>query len=64
MNPLSISSHVQRTSDISPHLISLTNKESVFGLFLDEMLQYYKSLPLELDFGFIKGMRKVHGKTS
>ncbi len=40
----------------------LTNKESVFGLCLDEMMQYYKWIPLELDTGFLKHIRKIHGR--
>jgi hypothetical protein len=39
---------------------SLTNKESVYGLFMEELAQYYRSVPLELDFTFLKSMRKLH----
>ena len=41
----------------------LTNKESVLGLFLDELLQYYRTLPLDLDFSYPKSMKKLQGRS-
>jgi hypothetical protein len=40
----------------------LTNKESVFGLFLEEMSQHYRALPLDLDLSFPKSMKKLTGR--
>lgn len=34
----------------------------MFGLFLDELAMWYKNLPLDLDFGFLKSMRKLHSR--
>jgi hypothetical protein len=52
----------QSSPCVGPLLI-LSNKESVFGLFLEEITNYYRFLPLELDFTFIKSIRKVHSKS-
>lgn len=56
-----MSTQIQRPNDSLASAI-LTNKESVFGLFLDELTQYYRSMPLDLDYTFIKNIRKCHGK--
>jgi hypothetical protein len=42
----------------------LTNKESVYSLFQEDLVAYYKELPaeLDLDISFPKTMRKTHPK--
>lgn len=63
VNPLSFSVSAPKNEDVLPQKVAFTNKESVYGLFLDELIQYYKSLPfLELETSFVKNMRKSHGK--
>ena len=43
VNPVSVSTAIPK---IHENPLILTNKESVFGLFLDELSQYYRSFPL------------------
>ena len=45
--------------------VALTNKESVYGLIIDELYGYYKAMGhfLELDMGFPKSMRKSVGRS-
>lgn len=44
----------------------LTNKESVYSLFQEDLVAYYKELPseLELDTSFLKTIRKAHPKAN
>lgn len=62
VSPLCISSHLAGQRENTPPKVVFTNKESVFGLFHEELLQYYRGSPLELDLNFLKSIRKVHGK--
>ena len=64
LSPIWISGSLSKSRDMSTCTL-LTNKESVYGLFLEELMQYYKCFPLEdLDFGFFKSMRKQCSKAS
>lgn len=58
-NPLSNSTSLPRTQD---NMLMLNNKESFYGLITEELTRYYKWLPLDLDLGFIKPLRKFHSK--
>lgn len=53
------SSIVPRSEPVTPP--TLTNKESFYGLILEELAQYYRSLPtdFELDFGFLKSIKNL-----
>ncbi len=41
----------------------LTNKESVLGLFLEELAQHYRALPLDLDLSYPKSMKRLQGRS-
>lgn len=58
-NLFSNSTSLPRAQD---NMLMLTNKESFYGLITEELTRYYKSLPLDLDLGFIKSLRKLHSK--
>lgn len=55
INPLSLST--KKLPDL-PHEVILTNKESVYSYFLDELTCNYKVFPYDLDWNFLKSIKK------
>ena len=61
MSPVSHSAFLGRGEQVATPV--LTNKESVLGLFLEELAQYYRALPLDLDLSYPKSMKRLQGRS-